>query len=741
MKQAFPVWRFGVFATGWLIVIGGALVVPAAARAEPADDELASQVTIRRDKFGVPHITAPTEEAAAFGQGYVVAEDHVLVLGRLLLKARSEEAAYFGAKEGEYDIVAADALCKRLHIYEGAAVGYAKMAPWVQRIAAGYAAGYNHYVRKHRAELPEYVQPATPIDFLAHGRRVLLGEFDINWRQIDEIGKPKKEASASARWPYDFAMGSNMWAIGKDRSASGNALLLGNPHLDWSGSQLWCEVHIQVPHKINMYGATLVGSPVITIGFNENLGWSHTVNVHDCGGVYELTPDPKDSGNYVYDGKPLPLRKEEYAIKVKTDAGVVEKKITGYWSHYGPVVKQHEGKLYALKSASLDEYDMIEQWNLMAKAKSLGEFRKVLDMQTLPMFNICYADKKGNCFYIHNGRFPDRPAGYDWEGTVPGNTSASEWNHVLPQSRLPALVNPKGAYVQNCNSAPWYTNVNQFIERKRFPADLTPNFNSMRTQLSLEMIENDPKITLEKVLAYKYNTKLLLADRVKEDLLKAVRGQTVNGIALDEAAELLQQWDNTASRDSKGALLFTEFWRRYGKQAKKPYQTPWDEKHPASTPSGLGEPETAREALASAVKELKQDYGTLAVVWGDVHRLRRGSLDVPIGGFLSEYRSARDFEEFQGARFGDFGAFRVLRFRKDKEKDGKYVARGGDSYVFAVEFTSPPTAHSICAYSQSDDPKSPHYTDQSELFAKEQWKRAWFTDEDIAKNLEREYHP
>jgi acyl-homoserine-lactone acylase len=721
---------------GMLLILSGFLLVPAASGESP-DDGLAAQVTIRRDKFGVPHIKAATEEAAAFGQGYAQAEDHALVLGRLLLKGRGEEAAYFGAKIGDYDVVSSDALCRQLHMHEGAEAGYAKMAPWVQRIIAGCTAGYNRYVCQHRAELPDYVQLATPVDVLAHGRRVVLGEFDINWRQIDDIGKPKKEAAAAANWPYDFAIGSNMWAIGGYRSASGHALLLGNPHLDWSGSQLWCEVHIDVPGKINMYGATLIGSPVITIGFNENLGWSHTVNVHDNGGVYELTLVDGNPGSYVYDGKPLPLRKEEYAIKVKTDQGVVEQKIPAYWAHYGPVVKKHEGKLYALKSPSMDEYNMVEQWNRMGKAKSLEEFRRALDMQTLPMFNICYADKKGNCFYLYNGRFPDRPSGYDWEHTVPGNTSATEWNHVLPESRLPRLLNPEGAYVQNCNSAPWYTNLHQIIDRKRYPADLTPNFNSMRTQLSLEMLEYDQKLTLEKVLAYKYNTKLLLADRVKEDVLKAIRGQTVNGVPLDEAARLLQQWDNTASRDAKGAVLFTEFWRRYGKVAKKPYKIDWNETKPAATPSGLGEPETAREAMAAAVQDLKREHGTLAIAWGDVHRLRRGSLDVPIGGFIGEYRA--DFEEFRGGRFGDFGAFRIVRYRKDK--DGKSVARGGDSYVFAVEFTSPPTVHSICAYSQSDDPKSPHHTDQSELFAKEQWKRAWFTEEDIAKNLEREYHP
>ncbi len=736
MKRRTLVRGFWPFAAGPLALACGLFAVPAPGR--EAGDALATQVTIRRDKFGVPHIKAATEEAAAFGLGYTQAEDHVLVLARLLLKGRGEEAAYFGPKVGDYDIVQSDALCKTLHMYEGSEAGYARMAPWVRRILSGFAAGYNRYVRQHRAELPEWVKEATPVDFLAHGRRVVVAEFDINWRQIDDIGKPKKKAAAAPR-PDEFERGSNMWAVGKERSASGKALLLGNPHLDWSGSQIWCEAHLTVPGKINMYGATLVGSPILTIGFNENLGWSHTVNVHDCGGLYELTLDPKDPGRYLYDDTSLPLRREEITVNVKNGSGVEPHKIPALWSHYGPVLKVEGDKAYALKSPSFDEYNMIEQWNRMGKAKDLAEFRRVLDMQTLPMFNICYADRAGNCFYLYNGRFPDRPAGYKWDEVVPGNTSATEWNHVLPQSRLPALLNPKGGYVQNCNSAPWYTNLHDIIDRRHYPEDLTPNFDSMRTQLSLEMLENDPKLTLEKVLRYKYNTKLLLADRVKDDVLEAVRGKTVDGVQLDEAAELLRQWDNTVSRESRGSVLFTEFWKRYGKAARKPYREDWDENRPASTPRGIGEPETAAKALAGAVKDVKRDYGTPAVVWGDVHRLRRGKLDVPIGGFIGEYR--KEFEEFPGARFGDFGAFRIVRYAKERDKDGKYVAKGGDSYVFAAEFTSPPTAYSIVAYSQSDDPKSPHHTDQSELFAKEQWKRVNFTEEDIAKNLERSYHP
>ena len=694
------------------------------ARADDAGRDLAKQVTIRRDAYGVPHILADTEAAAAFGHGYASAEDHVLTMARLFLQARGEEAAHFGERFAE-----ADFLVKHLKIHEVAEAGYARMPPWLRWLLDAYAAGYNHYLAKHKGTLPDWVRPVSAVDVIAHVRRVVIVRFAMDLRPLDRIGRkaalpPEKVSgpfSAAEKGPDTFS-GSNMWAVGKGRSASGKGLLLGNPHLIWAGSDLFYEVHLTVPGKLNVSGAGLIGQPGVGLGFNEHLGWSHTVNPHDSTDVYELTPDPQDKHRYLYDGRSLPLRKEELAVQVKTDKGPVTHKKEVFWSHHGPVLKWHDGKAYAVKSSNLDEYRFIEQWNRMSKAKSLDEFRKVLDMQALPMFNLCYADKAGNVFYLFNGRFPDRPPGYDWNGVVPGNTSATEWSWVLPQGRLPSLVNPPGGYVQNCNSAPWYTNLRQVLDRTKYPPELCPNVNDLRQQLSLEMIEAEEKWTLDKVMKAKYSTRLLLADRVKGDLLKLARGQTVDGVGLDEAADVLQDWDNTVSRESKGALLFVTFWRTYRDKAKAPFAVPWDEKKPAATPSGLGDPETARAVLAATVKDVKKRFGQLTVPWGDVFRLRRGDLDVPVGGLT-----------------GDFGAFRIIGYEPDK--DGKFVARGGDSYVMAVEFTSPPTAYSIVAYSQSGDPKSPHYNDQSKLFAEEKWKRAWFSEEDVAKNAKRSYQP
>lgn len=683
-------------------------------------NDLAAKVSIRRDNFGVPHILAETEAAAAFAQGYVTAEDHLLELARLLIKARSEESLYFGEQYAENDL-----LVKELRMYEGAQAGYDKSPPLMKMIFDGYAAGYSRFVEQHRAELPEWVKPITGVDVLAHARRVTVFEFDMNLRQVRNASSRPRVAQTPA--PHDEEAsyyGSNMWAIGKGRSASGKGILLGNPHLAWAGSQLFHELHITVPNKINISGTTLIGVPGVAIGFNENLGWSHTVNTHDSDDVYELTLDPKDAHRYLYEGSSLAMKKYELAIQVKTDKGIETRRKESWWSHYGPVLKwEYEtGKAFAYKSANIDEYRFVEQWNQMAKARNLDEFRRALDIQGIPMFNICYADKEGNVFYIFNGRFPDRPQGYDWSGVVAGNTQATEWNNILPESRLPYLINPAGSYVQNSNSAPWYTNLNAIIDRAKFPADLTPNFNGLRTQLSLELLESDKSISLDEVLRYKYHMKILSADRMKSDLIKLAKGKTVDNVSLDEAVKVLEGWDNTVSRNSRGSMLFVTFLQKYKASTKTIYKVVWDEKRPVTTPFGIGDEGAALKALAASVSEMKQKLGRLDVAWGDLHRLRRGSLDVPIGGLTDDY-----------------GAFRIVAYTP--ASDGKYVAMGGDSYVLAVEFTSPPTAYSIVAYSQTDDPKSPHHNDQSALFAQEKWKRAWFTEEDIAKNTERTYRP
>ena len=114
---------------------------------EPGETEtprLAEQVTIRRDTYGIPHILAKTEEAAAFGLGYAQAEDHGLAIARRLIAARGEAAKYTG--QG----VEGDLLIRRFDNLEVCRQNFGQLDPLLQRIFNDYAAGFNHYVSKHR---------------------------------------------------------------------------------------------------------------------------------------------------------------------------------------------------------------------------------------------------------------------------------------------------------------------------------------------------------------------------------------------------------------------------------------------------------------------------------------------------------------------------------------------------------------------------------------------------------------
>ena len=691
------------------------LIAPVSSGLSP--DDLASKVTIRRDTWGVPHIKAETEPALAFGFGYASAEDHVLTMARLYLTARGEQSRYFGAA-----FAASDLRVKQMQVYEGARKGFAKTPPAFQEYLSGFALGYNRYLEGHRADLPDWVMPIDGVDLLAHARNAIVFGFTVDLAQVARIGRT--ETAASEEFTNEESRpGSNMFAIGKPRSESGNTLLLGNPHLAWAGSQLFYEAQLTVPGKVNFMGASLVGFPVLALGFNEHLGWSHTVNPNDSTDIYELQIDPADSDRYLYNGKSIAFEKQILSIEVKTDDGMESRTQEARWSVDGPIVKALGDKVYALKSASYHEYRLLEQWYKMTKASSYEEFREALAMQALPMFNIGYADRKGNFFYLYNGRMPDRPDGpYDWAGVVPGGIPETQWKGILPLDRLPQLLNPASGYIQNCNSAPWYTNKHTPIDKTLFHPALLPDENSLRTQMGLRILESDDSITFEELQAYKFTNTMLMALRIKRDLLQAARGKTVDGVDLSDAVRVLQSWDNTVSRESVGSVLFERFLRRYVRRNDRIFENAWDADSPFDTPSGLGNPEKALKDLAEAAKEVEREYGKIDVVRCDVYRLRRGDLDVPLGGAS-----------------GNYGVIRVINFAR--QPDGVYTPHGGDSYVFVVEFGPRIRARSILAYSESENPDSPHYNDQSRLFADERFKDTWFYEDDLAANIERSYRP
>lgn len=723
-----------------LFLLAAALIVLAKPHffiADAAKKPLAEQVTIRRDTFGVPHILAETEEAAAYAMGYAQAEDHCVEIARRFLSARGEEAKYTGAG------VETDFEAKRYGIHEIARKNFNQLSPLMQQMHHAFAAGFNRYVEKNRQLLPAWIPVFDGVDVLARSRQEV---FRFTFNRDNLIGQVKqkyatKVAQVEMSGANEEALeGSNMWALSGSRTTSGKPILLGNPHQPWS--VLYWEAHVTVPGKINLFGTTYAGLPVLRHGLNDTLGWTHTVNNIDPEDVYALKLDPKNAAQYVFDDKPQPLVKKSFTVEVKQADGKLKTEQREYaYSHLGPVIHQTADKVFAIKSTILEEVRFFEQWYAMGKARNWQEFRAALKMNLLPMFNLTYADVDGNTFYLWCGMMPQRvDDGTDYRLDVPGDTGKYVWTRLHPMEELPQLLNPKGGYLQNCNSAPWWTSLRDAIEPKKFPSYFETGITlSLRSQMSLQMLESKAKFSFDDVRRLKYNTIMLLADRVKPDLIKAIKAAPKPSEELAQALFMLELWDNSTSDDSRGGPLFQRFWDTYRVALKEPFAVPWDTKNPAKTPSGIADTKLALQHLEDAVRWMRTNWrvkdspwGGEKAAWGEINRYRIGDLEIPADGASGGYglfRVVQSVAQPGGKRI-------VGTVAKDKPMVG-----GGDGWIMAVEFTKPITAYSVLAYGQTSNLQSKHSTDQLHLFANHQYKRAWFSNAEIKANLEREYRP
>jgi acyl-homoserine-lactone acylase len=708
-------WRMGgavifCLALGW----------QSAMAAEPSS--IASQVLIRRTHYGVPHIRGESVEAVAFGFGYCQAEDHLENIMRGVLETRGESARHFGpGSEGKQ--IETDFYNRQFRVVKRAVDSYRQLGPDYRAACEGFAAGLNFYVTRHRADVPPWAPRVSGHDVAAYGLAGVM-RFAFNRSNLiqDFLKSQNVKVAVAPNLSDDEMVGSNMWAFAPSRSRSGRTLLLGNPHQGWAPVSTYYEAQLTIPGRLNFYGATFIGRPVLTSGWNEHLGWSHTVNAPDLEEIYELAIDPDRPDHYRFDDDSTPIEREDVTVEVRRDGGLSQETRTFWHTPLGPVIHRTPSKLYVLRSACYDNHQAYEQWMRMTETKNYAEFRQVVEQNSLPMFNICYADRVGNIFYLWNGTVPALPHAAHKAEAVPAARTADIWTRFHRTSELPQLINPPGGYVQNCNSPPYLTNLLAPLDPLKYPAYFSPNDLSLRTQHSLRLVQGEQRFTLEQICALKHSSLALAAERVKADLVEIVRAAKPEATMM-AAIDAIAAWDNTVAVDSRGGTLFANWWDRYYDKGKGKFAVPWNAAEPTTTPRGIGDRERALTKFGEALQEVTTLYGRADVAWGETHRVRKGDqVDFPVSG---------------GA--GEMGCFRVLDFRQDP--DGKLVANRGDSWVFAVEFSDPPRAQSVLAYSQSDVPSSPHFADQAALFVAGKMKPVAFTEAEIAAQLIKTYHP
>jgi acyl-homoserine-lactone acylase len=436
----------------------------------------------------------------------------------------------------------------------------------------------------------------------------------------------------------------------------------------------------------------------------------------------------------VFDGRSMPLARRSATARVRNEDGSVVEERRDYWtSPLGPVVYRTPTRTFIAKSTRLDAYSYFEGFYLLSRAGSLAEWNEQLRKNLVPTSNFTYADADGNILYYWNGRVPVRREGVDYRLDVEAAGKRDIWDRLYDVRDLPRMINPAGGYVQNANNPPQFVSLRDPLDMGRYPSQFERGPLALRPQLALDMLDRASNLSVADVTRIKYNTRMLLAERVKAPLIEAVRSQQNGSEALRAGADALAEWDGTVSAGSRGAVLFQTFWDGYTAAVRQPYATPWSAANPATTPFGLSDPGEAMRQLEAAVLATRKEYGSERVAWGEAHRFRIGDVDLPGDGAN-----------------GTYGTFRVMRFDRidgvDRRVAGNLpgqedLAGFGDAWVLLVDFSQPVTGWSVLAYGQTSNLNSRHSRDQIKIFANHELRRAWYTEEEIKSHTTREYKP
>lgn len=665
-------------------------------------------VIIYRDTWGVPHIFGDKDEDTAYGLGYAHAEDDFATIQDILIAARGNLAKYYGRS-----VAANDYMVKLLKIWDTVEKNYENgLSDDVIKISEAYADGINHYASLYPDKAFKGVFPVKGKDIVAgfiHRMPLMFG-LDGTLAKLATNKYPIKNEDPSTSESdilNQRMLGSNVIAVSPSRSDDKFTRILINSHQPWSGPVAWYEAHLNSNEGWNMVGGLFPGSPVVLVGHNENIGWSHTVNKPDLIDVYELTLNPKNSNQYYFDGRYENFEISESSIKVKIWGPIkwtFKRKV--FRSKHGPVIKNEHGS-FAIRYSGHDEFRYLEQWFRMNKSQNFDDFENALKLMAIPMFNTIYADKEGNIFYIYNALFPKRSDGYIWEGDpLKGDTSENLWKDYLPYKDLPKILNPKSGFLQNCNSSPFLaTTGNDNPDQSLYNNNLgIERFQTNRALRAHEVYGEDLSIDRSEFYNYKYDTKYSEKSVLVTNLKRFLAEAKTKDKNANQAINILSKWNYETDSLAVGV--------HYALDAIKPVYNPDDYYY---------DYELIMQRLKTSVNKTKDHFGKLDIKWGDIQRLKRGNKNLALSGGPD-----------------------ILRAIYTKGDKGQRKAVAGDCYFQIVEWSpkGEVSSQSIHQYGSATlDSNSPYYNDQSQLFSTNKMKPVWMSLKDIKLNLLKSYSP
>ena len=750
-----------------------------AACASPPAGTDARTATIARSANGVAHISAPDPETLAYAMAYAYAQDNVCMTADQLVTVRGERSRYFGGstqgllarrmfpnEQIDFFIAAHmdDAALERAW---GAASAES------QALARGAVAGYNRYLADQAGKLPAacngqaWVKPMTLAEFRRQAELTAVQAATAALADAMLDARPPAAATSAVAESVTLAdaaevmreaglldspLGSNAWAFGKDTTANGSGLLLGNPHFPWAGVNRFWQVHLTIPGNLDVMGVGIGNFPGVTIGFNKDVAWSHTVSTGKRFTLHELTLAAGDPTSYMLDGQAVKMTPRSVSIQVPAASGALETKTRTVWlTRWGPVVVIPRAGLnwtaktaYALKDANLGNVRATDSSLGFGRARNVQEVREAMRNIGTPWVNTLAADRNGNVLYADVSVVPDvdaaqlqrcapsKPAaallGAAGLVVLDGSRSDCDWKRdpaspqpgLIPMERMPTAV--RSDWIHNSNDSFVHTNPAQKWSGIS-PLVGDASVSRPRTRAGLTQIPellSRGKVTPEAVQRQLFENRNFMASVVVPDLLAAC-ASAPTAQARDGCAAL-RGWDQSNNVEARGAHLFREFWR-VARTAAGVHRVPFDVTQPATTPTGLNMADAAVaakvwDALTKAVDAVRKAGFALDATLGSVQR--------PL--ITDEAIALHGGDEFEG----------VLNNLGNQFAPG-ISAKGlpidyGSSYIQSVTFDARgPVAQGILTYGQSTDPASAHANDQLRLFSRKEWPVLPFHAEDVAK--------
>ncbi len=773
-----------------------AVLAVAAVAAPAADAKGGYEAKITRNKQGIPTIEADSYKDLGFGYGYAFAEDEICVIADTYLTGNAERSKWFGpdAKSPEgFTNLDSDLFFQRIKDRGTIKDVYSRKPPEgpepeVKQVVKGYVAGYNRYLKKTGVDkIPDpacagqpWVRPITKQD--VYQRFYELTEYASGGVAIDGIAEaqppsasPRPATGGSPITPAEAAdladaldmsedTGSNGWGIGSDATKSGGGIVLANPHFPWQGPRRFYQSHLVIPGELNVSGASLLGAPVINIGHTENLAWTHTVSTAFRFTPMELKLDPSDPTSYLVDGQSKPMERNTVTVQVKQpDGSLAPVSRTLYTTEYGPITTKIQGQslfawsnttAFAMFDANGANSELLNHYFETNRAQSTKELLKILQKyQGIPWVNTIASDSKGKALYADIGAMPNvddalvsqclstlgqlvfPAAGLPvLDGSraacAPPTESGSPEPGLMPASKQPYLF--RRDYVANSNDSYWLTNSEHPLEG--FPriigAERTQR--SLRTRLGLLMIHgrlagtdgmSGNQFTAKNVRTLVFEDRQYAGELWRQQLVDYCNAHPMmtgssGPVDVSAGCAALAGWDLHVNLDSRGALLFERFLDKFGTSASR-FTTPFDVNDPVNTPFGLDTSNPNLEpAFADAVTDLRNANIPLDAPFGDFHTEARGTERIPIHG--SE---------------GGQGVFNAIADVWNPTA-GYDDVTAGSSFVMVTEFkpgAKCPKDRSILTYSESPNPNSKHYADQTRMFSQKQWVDPPFCGSEVKK--------